>query len=261
MSPARKKTAKKDVRKKVASKKAVKKKAGLKKTVTKATFAKKVGTKKTVAKKAAGRKATSTRTAASQKARDKKNVVKKAGEKSPSKKVGITRRSKSPSLVSSGKLKLTPIPRNSEIEVEASLEGVRLPISLQTVRYIVDWVCRQHGVTRGAISVTFLDDKEMAKLNKKFLNHSGPTDVITFELKPIDGIIVGDIYIAPDVAQDNAAELGVRFRDEIVRLVVHGTLHVLGYVHPESEKRLNSPMWVNQEKLVATLIPALSGSR
>lgn len=191
-----------------------------------------------------------------------KKVVKKVVKKKAAvKKAPVKKRSKSLSLVSAGKLKLTPIPRNSEIEVEASLEGVRLPISLQTVRYIVDWVCRQHGVTRGAISVTFLDDKAMAKLNKKFLNHSGPTDVITFELKPIDGIIVGDIYIAPNVAQDNAAELGVRFRDEIVRLVVHGTLHVLGYVHPESEKRLNSPMWVNQEKLVATLIPALSGSR
>ncbi|GIW50865.1 MAG: hypothetical protein KatS3mg081_0220 [Gemmatimonadales bacterium] len=55
------------------------------------------------------------------------------------------------------------------------------------------------------------------------------------------------------MARKNAKELGVRFREEIVRLVVHGTLHVLGYDHPEGEARQRSPMWLRQERYVRSL--------
>ena len=65
--------------------------------------------------------------------------------------------------------------------------------------------------------------------------------------------VVGDIYIAPDVARANAQALGAGVREEIARLVVHGTLHVLGHDHPDGEERTTSPMWRRQEQLLARL--------
>jgi probable rRNA maturation factor len=73
--------------------------------------------------------------------------------------------------------------------------------------------------------------------------------------------VVGDIYIAPEVARDNAADRGIGVREEIVRLLVHGTLHVLGRDHPEGsdEARRASPMWRRQEALVRRVIAGNRG--
>jgi len=78
------------------------------------------------------------------------------------------------------------------------------------------------------------------------------TDVIAFGL-PHDGVLTGDIYVCPAVARQAARELGVPEREELVRLVVHGVLHVLGYDHPASARRTASPMWRRQERYVSRL--------
>jgi probable rRNA maturation factor len=52
------------------------------------------------------------------------------------------------------------------------------------------------------------------------------------------------------VARDNARDAEVSIREEMARLVVHGTLHVLGYDHPEGEDRQSSPMWRRQERII-----------
>ncbi|HEV8215576.1 MAG TPA: rRNA maturation RNase YbeY, partial [Gemmatimonadaceae bacterium] len=62
--------------------------------------------------------------------------------------------------------------------------------------------------------------------------------------------VVGDVYIAPDMARENARDAKVPVREEIARLVVHGTLHVLGYDHPDGEDRVRSPMWRRQERII-----------
>ena len=63
--------------------------------------------------------------------------------------------------------------------------------------------------------------------------------------------IIGDIYIAPEVARAQAIAHGVGVREELARLAVHGTLHVLGHDHPEGNARMASPMWKRQEQLLA----------
>ena len=62
--------------------------------------------------------------------------------------------------------------------------------------------------------------------------------------------VVGDVYIAPSVARVNARLSGVTVREELARLVVHGTLHVLGHDHP-AVGRERSAMWRRQEHLLA----------
>jgi probable rRNA maturation factor len=97
--------------------------------------------------------------------------------------------------------------------------------------------------------------RAISELNRKYLRRKGVTDVISFALKnPARGAaIVGDIYICPDVARANARRQKVSIREETLRLVVHGILHVLGRDHPEGKERGASAMWLAQEEIVAAL--------
>jgi probable rRNA maturation factor len=140
--------------------------------------------------------------------------------------------------------------------VEVASDGIRVPVARARVQAAAERVLRAERVRDAHISVTFLDDRQMAALNWKHLRHRGTTDVISFGFAPAvkGGPVVGDIYIAPDEARRNAAAHGERIRDELLRLVVHGTLHVLGYDHPADESRYASPMWRRQERVLRQLL-------
>ena len=103
------------------------------------------------------------------------------------------------------------------------------------------------------ISIAFVGKAAIAALNKNYLKHSGPTDVISFGMKRENqtGPVIGDIYICPEVAARNAKRLKISTKREIERLVVHGSLHVAGNEHPEDDSRTTSPMWRKQEKILA----------
>lgn len=91
----------------------------------------------------------------------------------------------------------------------------------------------------------------MRRLNREYLGHDHPTDVISFALPAPGGALAGDVYVCRAEAAKNAQRHGVPLAEELVRLVVHGTLHVLGYDHPEGEDRVRSTMWRKQERYVA----------
>lgn len=141
--------------------------------------------------------------------------------------------------------------------VDVSTDGVRLALSRERVKEIVRATLKGARVNHALISVTFLSARRVAALNRKHLGHAGATDVISFSFARghQSAPVVGDVYIAPDVARANARELGGSVREELTRLVVHGTLHVLGHDHPEGDQRTRSPMWRMQERLVARLAP------
>ena len=101
----------------------------------------------------------------------------------------------------------------------------------------------------GDISITVLPDSEMARLNLKYLGKEGPTDVIAFSLGE-EFWPLGDIYLGGDQAGRQAAEHGVRLDEEMTRLAIHGTLHVIGFDHPDGEARCSSAMFDLQETLV-----------
>jgi probable rRNA maturation factor len=92
-------------------------------------------------------------------------------------------------------------------------------------------------------------------LNREYLRRRGPTDVIAFGLERAGSNtpVIGDIYICTKVAERNARRLGVPMKRELARLVVHGTLHVLGLDHPDDEARATSPMWRKQERILASI--------
>ncbi len=108
------------------------------------------------------------------------------------------------------------------------------------------------GKREGEVSFTFVSADEIRALNRQYLDRDQPTDVIAFDLA--DGpSLLGDVYIAPEVAAVNAAERGEAEGREILRLVIHGSLHVIGLDHPEGPERDSSPMFVTQEELLRSL--------
>lgn len=104
----------------------------------------------------------------------------------------------------------------------------------------------------GDLSITLVSDSEMARLNGQWLDHAGSTDVISFSLGS-EHSVLGDVYIAPDTAGRNASGLGVDLIEEILRLVIHGTLHVVGHDHPDGPDRDSSEMYQLQEELLRGL--------
>ena len=137
--------------------------------------------------------------------------------------------------------------------VDVASDAVRVPVGRERVAAIVRTVLQSEGIDDALVSVAFLGRRAMAALNRRHLGRNGPTDVIAFGLTRSDPRVpvIGDIYIAPEVARDHAREHGVGVREEVARLVVHGTLHVLGHDHPEHGDRTASPMWKRQEALLA----------
>ncbi|HET8836045.1 MAG TPA: rRNA maturation RNase YbeY [Gemmatimonadales bacterium] len=133
-----------------------------------------------------------------------------------------------------------------------SVSGRRLPLPAALVRRVVEAVLtgeRRHAL----ISVTFLGRDSMRRLNRRYKGHDRPTDVLSFAMADPGGTTVGDVYICAWVAAREAGSRRIPLRQELVRLVVHGTLHALGREHPEGPRRTTSPMWRRQERYVSAL--------
>ena len=139
--------------------------------------------------------------------------------------------------------------------VHVATEGVRIPVARERVTSLAESVLRAERVRNATVSVAFVSDRRIAALNREHLGHAGPTDVISFAFEPVGPAfeVVGDVYIAPDVARKNARAQGRGVREELLRLVVHGVLHVVGHDHPEDDSRYRSRMWKRQEQLLRTL--------
>lgn len=117
------------------------------------------------------------------------------------------------------------------------------------------------GPEGGEVSFTCLAADEIADLNRRYLDRDGPTDVIAFPLSDPDLPPVGDVYLCPEVARESAGERGLPAAEEVVRLVAHGALHVVGHTHPEGEGRETSEMFRLQEEIVRRALRAGPGSR
>jgi probable rRNA maturation factor len=144
--------------------------------------------------------------------------------------------------------------RAARAAVGVAVEGTRIPVSRTRVAEVARAVLKAENVRDAMLSIAFVSNPVIRRMNKRHLGRDRVTDVIAFGFKSTGKHqpVVGDIYIAPGVARVSAAANGVRVSDEIVRLVVHGVLHVLGYDHPETG-RMKSAMWRRQERLVARL--------
>lgn len=86
------------------------------------------------------------------------------------------------------------------------------------------------------LSILIVDDDQIAALNETYLNHSGPTNVISFPMQEGDFTditpnLLGDVVISVDTAQREATEVGMTMGQRFNELLIHGILHLVGYDH------------------------------
>lgn len=95
------------------------------------------------------------------------------------------------------------------------------------------------------LSIAIVDIEEMSQLNMDYRGNEGPTDVLSFEcddpcavVGPDEPVMLGDVVIAPAIAEAQAAEYGHTVEEELNLLLVHGILHLLGYDHVDDADAL-----------------------
>ncbi len=104
---------------------------------------------------------------------------------------------------------------------------------------ILDGVVPDNAV----VEFNLLSSDEMARLNEDYLQHEGPTDVITFSYVDEERLAideeptVGEIFVCPEVAQLSASELGLPLEEEIILYLIHGILHLSGLDDIEKDDR------------------------
>jgi probable rRNA maturation factor len=91
------------------------------------------------------------------------------------------------------------------------------------------------------LSILIVDDAQIAEFNRAYLNHAGPTNVISFPMQegPFSGIspdLLGDVVISADTAHREAVEAGMEMAERFNQLLIHGILHLTGYDHVHSEE-------------------------
>jgi probable rRNA maturation factor len=113
---------------------------------------------------------------------------------------------------------------------------------------IIEEVIRNELRVSGDLNVIITNDESIREINMKFLNHDYYTDVIAFNYNEED-VIKGEIYISIDTVRRNAFEYKVHLREEVLRVIVHGVLHLIGYedstYEGKEEMRRKEDFWLN----------------
>jgi probable rRNA maturation factor len=148
----------------------------------------------------------------------------------------------------------------SPVQVFGADEQEAVPVDvLRYVRLAQLVLTSERAPTDAELSVIFVDEGAISDLNERFLEVSGPTDVLAFPLdddvtpggrQPDEGgrgpgsppepsdlpTVLGDVVVCPEVARRQAVEHGHSVDDELALLVVHGVLHLLDYDHAEPDE-------------------------
>jgi len=112
-----------------------------------------------------------------------------------------------------------------------------IDFQLQDEENIKNWiieVCKQEGGELGEINYIFCSDEYLHRLNMEYLEHDTLTDIITFPYESFP-ILRGDLFISIERIQDNAVSLNLSFEEELRRVMVHGILHLTGYLDETDE--------------------------
>ena len=121
------------------------------------------------------------------------------------------------------------------IEINIIDKGKFGIIPVEKTNQIVKNLFSDYNVETALINLIYVDDKEIDEINKTFLDHDYPTDVITFVLEEDEN--EADIIIGVETALENSKQYNATHESELLRLVAHGVLHLLGYDDHSDEER------------------------
>ena len=115
------------------------------------------------------------------------------------------------------------------MNIEFQTEDIELPqLSYSIVKQWLNEVVGLHHKETGNITVNFCSDDYILQVNEQFLNHQYYTDIITFNYSTSKKIS-GDLLISLDTVQSNSSLFDTSFQSELLRVIVHGVLHLLGF--------------------------------
>jgi probable rRNA maturation factor len=134
----------------------------------------------------------------------------------------------------------------------------RVPINNRRIRATTITLLKYLSCTDKEISITFVDDLKIALLNNQYLGKVKPTNVLSFSLQEgeyagINPNILGDIVISAETAQRDAAKDGLTLEEELIFLIIHGLLHLLGFNHEKTTKEETKIMRKKEKELFAIL--------
>jgi probable rRNA maturation factor len=107
-------------------------------------------------------------------------------------------------------------------------ESVKLHLDYKNLVKRFEKIAFFEGASIDCVNYIFVNDRSIYSMNEKFLHHSYPTDIITFDYS-LNKIVSGDIYISIDTVKFNSKKYSVSFQNELNRVMIHGLLHLLGY--------------------------------
>ncbi len=107
-------------------------------------------------------------------------------------------------------------------------ENVEAPqLDWERIESWIRAVVKSHGYRQGQLTYIFCDDQRILEVNRSFLGHDYYTDIITFDYTR--GLTVsGDMYISLDTVRSNAELVGATYDAELLRVIIHGVLHLCG---------------------------------
>ena len=134
----------------------------------------------------------------------------------------------------------------------------RIKIDKRKVRIKVTGLLKLMDCAEKEISITFVDDETIQRINKQYLSKDRPTNVISFSLQEgefgdINPELLGDVVISVDTASRDADKGNLSFDEEIIYLIIHGLLHLLGYNHENTSKENALKMKQKEKELFRLL--------
>lgn len=118
-------------------------------------------------------------------------------------------------------------------------EEIKLPkTDLKQVKKWISEVIKNHQKKVGDIGYLFCSDDKILEVNKEYLQHDYYTDIITFDYCA-DNVIAGDMYISIDTVTSNAVQFETSVNEELLRVIIHGILHLIGFGDKTEEEEIN----------------------
>jgi rRNA maturation RNase YbeY len=105
------------------------------------------------------------------------------------------------------------------------------------IRTLLKEICKKENKKISFINCVFCSDNRLLEINKKYLNNTSLTDVVTFDFTTNKKTIEGDIYISIDRVKENAKKYKQPFKTELLRIIIHGLLHLIGFSDKTKEEK------------------------
>ncbi len=112
--------------------------------------------------------------------------------------------------------------------MKIELIGLKSPALIKELKKSVSKLLKQNKCAAKSLSVIFVDNDYIRRLNRKYLGRNRITDVLAF---PFEEEFLGEVYVCRERAKKQAKEYGLTEKEEILRLAKHGVMHLLGYHH------------------------------